>query len=35
MIRKGTRQDAETLARLALFLWENPGVDELTAEFAD
>lgn len=35
MIRKGTWQDAETLARLALFLWENPGVEELTAEFAD
>ncbi len=34
MIRKGTQQDAETLARLALLLWENPGAEELTAEFA-
>ena len=35
MIRQATPQDAETLAGLALLLWEEHSAAELTAEFSN
>ena len=35
MIRRATPQDAETLADLALLLWEEHSAAELITEFAD
>ena len=35
MIRKADREDAKVLAELAIQMWENHTVDELTDEFHD
>lgn len=35
MIKKATHKDAETIARLAIQMWNNHTVEELTKEFED